>query len=355
MSRRGDQPTEAPTPHRLAEARRRGELAPSPQLGAALALAAGFAALVALGPAGLGQLVSYLASALGRAPAGYAAGQAARLALVTACRVLALPLGAVFLASAGAGLLQTGGRLVSGPLRPDLGRLSPSAALRKMFSVEAAWQLARGVVAVALVLAVAGLTLRWQLPELVALAGAPAARVLAGFGALARRLAGRVVLAALLIGAAEDLLARARRRRSLRMTRQEVLDERRETEGDPAGRAERRRLHRQLAEPAVADEALEDDLGRADVVVVDPRRLAIALRYERGGPSAPVVIARGPRRRAEPMVEAARAAGVPIVADASLARALGELAEGDEIPEALYESVAEILRTISLPTGREAG
>jgi flagellar biosynthesis protein FlhB len=80
--------------------------------------------------------------------------------------------------------------------------------------------------------------------------------------------------------------------------------------------------------------------------VVNPDHIAVALRYDRDGEAAPVVVARGERLLAERIKQVAREAGVPIFRDVTLARSLRDLAEGTEIPEALYEAVAEILRTV---------
>jgi len=125
------------------------------------------------------------------------------------------------------------------------------------------------------------------------------------------------------------------------MTREEVKREYKESEGDPSHRAERQRLHRELLEQRMIAE-----VRKADFVVVNPDHIAVALRYDRDGEAAPIVVARGERLLAERIKQAAREAGVPIFRDVTLARSLRELAEGAEIPAALYEAVAEILRTV---------
>ena len=86
------------------------------------------------------------------------------------------------------------------------------------------------------------------------------------------------------------------------------------------------------------------EVRKADFVVVNPDHIAVALRYDRDGEAAPVVVARGERLLAERIKQVAREAGVPIFRDVTLARSLRELPEGAEIPAALYEAVAEILR-----------
>ena len=88
------------------------------------------------------------------------------------------------------------------------------------------------------------------------------------------------------------------------------------------------------------------DVRKADFVVVNPDHIAVALRYDRDGEAAPVVVARGERLLAERIRQAAREAGVPIFRDVTLARSLRDLPEGQEIPAALYEAVAEILRAV---------
>src|SRR5205814_4053974 len=121
----------------------------------------------------------------------------------------------------------------------------------------------------------------------------------------------------------------------------EVRRDTRETEGDPRHKAERQRLHRALAE-----QRMLEDVRKADFVVVNPDHLAIALRYDRDGEAAPVVVARGERLLAERIKEVAREAGVPIFRDVTLAHSLRALEQGDQIPEALYEAVAETLRVV---------
>jgi len=88
------------------------------------------------------------------------------------------------------------------------------------------------------------------------------------------------------------------------------------------------------------------EVRKADFVVVNPDHIAVALRYDRDGEAAPVVVARGERLLAERIKQVAREAGVPIFRDVTLARSLRDLPEGTEIPAALYEAVAEILRVV---------
>ena len=188
----------------------------------------------------------------------------------------------------------------------------------------------------------AWLTVRPVLAGLAALAGAPIPRLVGAMGAVsAAQLAERVALVALALGAADYLMVRRRHLARQRMTREEVKREYKESEGDPSHRAERQRLHRELMEQRMVAE-----VRKADFVVVNPDHIAVALRYDRDGEAAPVVVARGERLLAERIKQVAREAGVPIFRDVTLARSLRDLPEGAEIPAALYEAVAEILRAV---------
>jgi flagellar biosynthesis protein FlhB len=346
MARSGEA-TEAPTPKRLDEARRRGEVAYSRDLVSAGALLAAIAALIGQGAASTARLMDYLRLALGSGLTGAASGGDVGAALAAgagvAARVLVAPLGAAAIAALALGLAQTRGLFAPAAVRFDLGRLSPADGLARLFGAQAAAQMGKGLVKVALVALLAWSTVRPLLFEggLPALAGADAPRLAAAWGAVAGRLALRVALAALVLGAFDYLLARRRHQRGLRMSHDEVKRESRESEGDPHHRAERQRLHRELTE-----QRMVEDVRRADFVVVNPDHIAIALRYDRDGEGAPVVVASGERLVAARIKEVAREAGVPIFRDVTLARSLRELAEGAEIPVALYEAVAELLRVV---------
>ena len=335
------EPTEAPTPKRLEAARARGDVAQSRDLVSATAVAAAVLALIAGAPEGLARLLAYWRAALAAAPGAGPPGAALLAGTYALGRALVVPLAAAAAVALGAGLLQTRGLLALGAVRPDLGRLSPAAGLRRVFGGAAVVQIGKGLLKVALVAALAWSTVRPVLGGLTALTGASATRVLSALGVLAARLSARLVVVALALGLADYLLVRRRHRRGLRMTRDEVKRENKESEGDPGHRAERQRLHRELME-----QRMVADVRKADFVVVNPDHIAVALRYDRDGDAAPVVVASGERLLAQRIKDVAREAGVPIFRDVTLARSLRALPEGDEIPAALYEAVAEVLRVV---------
>jgi type III secretion protein U len=161
-------------------------------------------------------------------------------------------------------------------------------------------------------------------------------------GRIAGSLAWKAALVGLGLGALDLLVTRRAWLRRLRMTKEEVKREHKESECDPQVKAARDRAYQELlAQAAVGN------LRQASVVVVNPTHIACALRYaEAEGDEAPVVVASGEGELAARIVKAAHDYGVPVVRDVPLARALVELSVGDSIPEALYEAVAEILREV---------
>jgi type III secretion protein U len=337
--------TEAPTPRRLRETRRRGQVAVSAELTAACALAGGLVAL-SLGGAGIAaglarELRASLSGAVLSPPSAPAALLDAGGALLRACL---LPCAGALAGALAAGLLQAGFLFAPGALAPRLERIDPIRGLRRLFSAAQAVAVLLGLARAAALLTVGALWLRDAAPWIQGLARLEPAsmwRVLPALGGLA----GRLALVLLAFGAVD--LARARRLhlRSIRLTRDELRREHREDEGDPAQKAARRRAHRGLAEAG--------PVARATVVVVNPTHVAVALRHERGGPDAPRIVAKGTGGAAARIRSAARRAGVPIVRDVPLARALHRLAAvGEELPEELYEAAAVVLVHLY---GREGG
>jgi type III secretion protein U len=339
--------TEQPTPRRLREARRRGEVAASREMGAAAALVAGLGTLALVGPwlcsALAGHVAASLLAAVSDDPAPLAALAASLRALAEAASP---PLLAALAAGLAAGVLQTRLLFVPTLAAPRWDRIDPLAGLRRILSPARAADAALGAARAALALGLGILLLRAAAPALAALPrlGAPGlSRVLPAL------LGPRAwAMAALLCGFGLLDLALARRRldRSLRMTRAEVLRDQRSEEGEPRLKAERRRTHQALAAAG--------PLSGAAVLVVNPAHLAVALAHRRGSGEPPLVLAKGAGRSAARLRAEARRVGVPLVRDVALARSLFRLAEvGEAIPEELFEAAAAVLVQVH-GLGREA-
>ena len=328
--------TEQPTAKRLAKARAEGDSGVS----AALAQSVGFVAA-------LGVVNGAIALATERATALISAALARPTTLASPAALASIVLGITVpvvavaaAASSAASFTQTGGALSLKKLSPSLDRLNIVTGLWGLFSWQRVVGIARALVATLLVGWYAVRQLATHGPDFAASIGNARAAAL-----LASRLAAHVAWFAAAVGLSLGLVDLLLTRRAWfnrqRMTKDEIKREYRESEGDPAVKAARRRAHQE----ALTGQSL-GALKTASVVVVNPTHLAIALKYSEEQDSAPSVVAQGQGEIAKLIVEAARAYGVPIVRDVPVARALNELEIGDEIPEALYEAVAEILREI---------
>ncbi len=329
--------TEQPTPRRLREARRRGEVALSRDLSGAVALLAGLAALAAAGPALAVRLTRFLRAAVEAAPRGEAPPLGVLVEALGAVAAASLPAcAAAFLATAAAGVLQVGARVAPEALAFRWDRLDPVRGLRRLVSPAQLLQIGLRLAEVALALLLAARRLSGAaraLSQLPRLEPAAAAAVAAP---LLRALTWEIGALLLAFGLADLGIQRRRHRRALMMTREEVRRDQREEEGHPHLRAERERLRRSAAQAG--------PVARAACVVVNPTRLAVALGHERGTDEAPRVLAKGAGEEAARIRAAARRAGVPVVRDVPLARALFRLAEvGEAIPEDLFEAAAAVL------------
>jgi flagellar biosynthesis protein FlhB len=238
------------------------------------------------------------------------------------------------------GLLQTGGVITLGKLAPDFSRVNPASGLRNLVSYERLLSVLRAMILALLVGWLVVTSVLEHGRELANSTGNTAgASVFAAV--LVRRLLWLAALAGLVLAVLDVAVTRRGWLKRLRMTKDEVRREAREAEGDPEIKAQRRRAHQEMISAAALN-AVRD----ATVLIINPTHIAIALRYLEDQDQAPQVLAQGRGDLALKMIDAARAYGVPVVRDVPVAHALEALQVGDEIPEALYEAIAEILREI---------
>lgn len=334
--------TEEPTPRRLEKARERGEVAKSRDLGTFVGLAAGALALAFTG-AGLVAALRGLLTASFRevASSGRVAPRAFLEASLEAGFVASLPFLLVVTAiGAAVSYLEVGPLFAMSRVMPDLSRLAPGKALGQMVSKRTLVDVARSLVLLGLLAASLWAPMVEAVGASVGLVGRGADTFLAAFPSLASKLVARA-LAVLAVAAVVDvLITRLRHREDLKMTRDEVKREHKESEGDPHVKGERQRLHREMVEHQVLEA-----VRTADVLVVNPTHIAVALRFDaESEQEAPEVVAKGVDHLARRMIEVATEAGVPVLRDIPLARSLHGLDLGEEVPEALYEAVAAVLR-----------
>lgn len=330
--------TEKATPKKRKESRKEGQVARTAELGGWISL---FLVTLALPPARRYQadsitgLMSRCLRALEDPSVEVAAalfrdgGMAAFLTLVA--------LGStVLLLSTAITLAQGGFYVASKMMKPDLGKLSLIKGAKRMFGPQAWWELAKMLIKTVLVTGLVYQTVSTLIPMIGGLVPLTAAIEVGSDHAFA--MLRNVALAGVAMGALDYLMARRRITKATNMTKQEVKDEHKQAEGDPMLKGQIR--SRQLAN---ARNRMIADVMESDVVLVNPTHVAVALRYqpERG---APVVVARGASAVAARIREVATDAGVPLVQDVPLARALYRSTEvGMEIPTELFAAVAHVL------------
>lgn len=334
-----DDKTEEATPQRLEKARREGDVPLSRETVHAASLGGAALGLAMMGPES-GRAMMESASALFANAHQLQAREAAIDLLVAAAPAMLGVGGLAAIGAVAATLLQTQ-FLVSGKsMMPQFSRINPIAGAKRMLGMHALEEFARTLVKLGAV----GVALYWQVEDIGSLVAALAEGPGALTGVISTRLGS--LLSATLVSlcgiAAVDLLwVRIRHGRKNRMTREEMKDEFKESEGDPHFRAHRmakmrsRGRRRQVAEVA-----------NATVLVTNPTHYAVALAYERGKDAAPRIIARGVDELAAKMRAAADKHGVPIIPSPPLARALYKLPEDAQIPEEHFRAVAEIIALV---------
>ncbi len=330
--------TEEPTQRRLEQARERGQVPAAREPGHLLVLGSGLLLVVVAGSWSIEHLARSLRAALAAAGRSGGAGEALAAlgdALPVVLVWLAVPLAAAIAAPALQGALVW----TATPLAPKLERISPLAGARRLFSGSTLLELAKGLLKLAIVAVATVLVLRPLAEGAERLAELGPVQLLDVLGAQSVRLAGLVLAALLVLAAVDWAWQRLQHLRQLRMTRQEVKEELRDSEGDPTVKQRLRQLRLERARRRMMAE-----VPKATVVVTNPTHYAVALRYEAATMAAPVLVAKGVDHVALAIREVARRHAVPVVENPPLARALhAALEPGQSVPPAHYQAVAELI------------
>lgn len=348
-----DDRTEKATPKHRKRARDKGQVARSGDLSGSLVVIAGLLTVSMTAPgiadAGAATFREILGDIAHPARATTAAGlnDLMHSALSTIVVAVAPIAGVCVAAAIAGGVAQVGGRPRLQPLKPDFRRINPATGLRNLLGPNLPFEAIKATVKVAVVAAVAALTLLPGLTELAATVGIPPSALAALAGHRALGVAQHAAFAYVAIGLVDYGWKRFRHERQLRMTKQEVRDEAKQYGVSGEVKAALRRRQMQLARARMMA-AVPD----ADVVVTNPTHFAVALRYD-GSRSAPEVVAKGQDLIAVQIRRIAAENEVPIVSDPPLARALHSSTEiGQVIPEELYAAVAKVLAFVYRMAGR---
>jgi flagellar biosynthetic protein FlhB len=342
----GGERTEEPSQKRLHDARERGQVPRSRELTNFVTMVGGSAMLVAIG----GSLAARLSQMMRRglvidaqrlsAPDGMQSslGEACISALTVLLPVFGALIGLVLLASVALG----GWNFSTQAMAPDFTRLSPLAGLKRLFGLRGASELGKALLKLAVVGGVCAAVVAWTFRDVLALAHmAPRAAIGRGAGLLSWSfvwLCGSLALVAMV----DVPLQLFQFKRTLRMTRQEVRDEAKESEGRPETKQRIRQMQQTLARRRMMHK-----VPAADVVIVNPTHFAVALKYDPKNMRAPRVLAKGVDLVAQNIRRIAEEHRVPIFESPRLARALYRSTDlNKEIPTGLYAAVAQVLSYI---------
>jgi flagellar biosynthetic protein FlhB len=356
MAENDAEKTEQPTPKRLEEARKKGQVARSTDLSAA-------AVILTVG-GGLNYLGGYMGSrfnGLMMSSLSLTREQSvdesllfstmtveAAHALLACAPILGLTLVAALLAP----MLLGGWNLSIEALAPDFTRLNPLTGIGRMFSARSVVDLAKAFAKFILLALVAILLLRQKSGELLGLGMEPTRAAIAHAMSLAGHAFLMLATTLGLIAAVDVPWQLFQHNKQLRMTRQEVREEMKESEGSPEIKGRIRKMQNEIARRRMMQE-----VPKADVVIVNPTHFAVALKYDEKRMRAPIVVAKGADIIAGRIREIATDNLVPIFEGPPLARALFKSVEiGGEIPASLYVAVAQVLTYIyQLKTARRDG
>jgi len=334
--------THSATPRRLEQALEEGQVARSLELTTFLMLLAGTAGIWTLGRGLLDGLSQLLQQGLRLEPRMLAdpAAMTERLAqLCSDALIVILPLlGLLFLTALAAPSLLSG-RVHASPIRFDLSRINPLTGIGRIFSLHGVMELVKALAKAVLVGGIGAWVLAHYLDDLMTLVNQTPQEGIRSLGALVAASTFAVVCGLFLIAALDVPYQLWTYYKGLRMTRDEVRQEARETEGDPQVKGHIRRTQREIARRRMMAE-----VPKADVIVTNPTHYAVALRYDGEKMRAPKVVAKGADLVAQRIREIGAEHRVPVLEAPPLARALYHHTElGDEIPEGLYTTVAEVL------------
>jgi flagellar biosynthesis protein FlhB len=335
--------SEAASPRRRQESHRKGQVPRSQELTTAALLIATGGLLAASGPGAAYALAELMGEGVMRIAApptdivsvtAWVRSLATRTALATAPLLLGLAATGGIIAA-----VQARGVLSFEPIKPDWSRLAPTKNIKRIWGVRALAEFAKSVFKLGLIGLAMYASLRHSWSDVMTLGQQDTSALARALGSFAVRLLLTAGGAYVVLAAADYAFQLWQHEKSLRMTKEEAKQEHKESEGDPLVKSRMRSLGR-----AMLRRQMFTDVPKADVIVTNPTHIAIALRYDPTVSPAPIVLAMGQRKIAERIKRIAHEAGVPVIENKPLARALLKAGRiGLPIPAELYVAVAEIL------------
>ncbi|TCK97908.1 flagellar biosynthetic protein FlhB [Natranaerovirga hydrolytica] len=235
--------------------------------------------------------------------------------------------------------LQVGFRITPKALKPKFNKISPIQGFKRIFSLKSIFELVKSILKISIILTIVYVTLSGREKALLSLYDMNLNQIILWIGTLAIEIGLKVGGFFIFIALADYIYQKLKHEKDLKMTKQEVKDEHKMTEGNPEIKS---KIRQKMKE--VSMKRMMQDLPKADVIITNPTHFAVAIQYEQNSLKAPFVIAKGTDFMAKKIREKAKENDIEMVENKPLARTLYYTVEiGDEIPEELYQAVAEIL------------
>ncbi len=338
--------TEEPTPKKLDDARKKGQVWKSRDLTSTLVFLAGFGAMAVTLQQSYSRIRDLFTEVFGRVQLPSANPvidvSATLYSGLAAMAVLSLPVVAAAAVIGGfADFIQVGPLFAKDPLTPKLEKLNPIEGFKNLFSKKQLVELVKATVKLCLASYLAYGVMRDEMKLVVVTASARPDQIATVVGHLIYELTKSTALLLVLVSIFDLWWQRRVFMKDMMMTKEEVKREYKESEGDPQHKSKRREMHQEILESAMME-----DVRGADAVITNPDHVAVAIKYKKEEDNAPRVVAKGINVKAERIKEIAREAGIPVLRNVPLAQALSKLEIGDEVPEDLYDAVAEVLNFV---------
>jgi flagellar biosynthetic protein FlhB len=335
--------TEQPTPKRLREARRKGQVFKSKDLEAVAVFIGVFAGIAITHSYLSSELRSFMEEAFRAVGQKELVGadiyRLGRLAFLTLIKTSFPIIGIAMLMAGIVGYLQVGSVFSVEPLKPQMKKLNAIENLKNMFKPKMLVELVKNIFKLAVIFFIAYSVLKGMLEPFLLTVSAPIESTAKLGSMILVKFFVRFLIVFLLVACMDLFLQRKEYIKNLKMTKEEVKREYKEDEGDPMIKGARRQIHMEMAMGGGTPQKMKT----ADAVVTNPTHIAVAIKYDKGGMAAPQIVAKGQRLYAEYIKDLAKEYDVPIIRNVPLAWSLLELEIDDEIPEKLYIAVAEIL------------
>lgn len=344
--------TEKATVHRRRKAREEGKVARSMEINAAGVICLGFLTLYLMGPHIAARIMQLMSHTMANAPMIATADPTFIKVFgdnMLRFFTILMPVFAVMTAVAfGVNVAQVGFMVTPKALEPKLEKLNLVKGIKRILSLKSLVMLVRDTLKLAIMGFVAYLAIKSEFESFFLLPDQTVAQLAVAMGKLALILALKISLVILLLAILDYLYQKYEFEKSIRMSKQDLKDEYKDTEGSPQLRARVRQLQREMSRSRMMKA-----VPTADVVVTNPTEIAVALKYEAEETKAPYVVAKGERLIAQRIRELALEHDIPVVENRPLARALFTMCDvGQMIPVNLYRAVAEVLAYVYRLKGR---